>query len=428
MKKFLLNIFLIIFSVNSLKAGITTVNLDTEINLSKEKINSQTQNKKIVVLTSKGGNAHMEACQALKNTLPNYELKIINPIHEYFKSITDGEDFYVSMIQNGWIRTWNFLIKYPVPIFFKSIGASIKKTILKILEQEKPDMLISVIPILNLYASQAAQIYKIPFLVITLDADLTLWLLEMEKNQNKNFILTVETMTENIKKQLDKKNISDNAIREVGFHIRKDFETPKDLNAIRKEWNIPDNKKIIMLIRGGTGSIKLYKYVKELVKLKENIHLLVCIGKNIKLKNMLDKIKNKGSVTFSVIPFTNKIPDLMAISDLLITQPSPTVCNEAIFMKLPILIDLSGAYLFWEEKVVDWIKLRGYGKIFNHMNQLNKLVTKNLNKKEFIMNKTQPTMPDFKTEINKIVDQMLNKNYVVTSINRKIGQFKRTLI
>ncbi|MFA5074534.1 MAG: hypothetical protein WC436_00310 [Candidatus Babeliales bacterium] len=412
MKRILLNIFYLILSINTLKTNINVLNLDKNTDINKEKIDTQVQQKtkkKIVVLTSKGGNGHMAACSALKNALSDYELKIINPIHDYFKSIIDGEDFYVSMIQNGWIRTWNFLIKYPVPLFFKSIGTSIKKTILQILEQEKPDMLISVIPILNLYASQAAEIYKIPFLIITLDADLTLWLMNMEKNQNKNFILTVETMTENIKKQLDKKNIPESAIREVGFHIRKDFSEPKDFNAIRKDWNIPDNKKIIMLIRGGTGSVKLYRYVKELVKLKKNIHLLVCIGKNTKLKNLLDKIKNSGPVTFSVIPFTNKIPDLMAISDLLITQPSPTVCNEAMFMKLPILVDLSGACLFWEEATIDWIKLKGCGSIFDNMNKLNNLVIKYLNKKESLKNKILMQQErNFDKEISNIVTQMLN--------------------
>ena len=58
----------------------------------------------------------------------------------------------------------------------------------------------------------------------------------------------------------------------------------------------------------------------------------------ISLKKSLNKIENAGRVTFSVIPFTPKIPELMAVTDLLVTQPSPNVCNEAMHMNIPILL------------------------------------------------------------------------------------------
>ncbi|MFA5074533.1 MAG: glycosyltransferase [Candidatus Babeliales bacterium] len=394
---------------NNLNKTTDTINISQ--NISQEKTDTQINKKipKIVILTSSGGNGHMSACKALQQVLPDCEIKIINFIHYYFNNIVDGDRLYDATLQKGWTRTINFIIRYPVPLLFKILGKSIQKNLLKILEDEKPDLLISVIPFFDFFALQAAEIYKIPFLIIPVDYDLTNWLLGMENSSNKKFTIAVETLTDRIQEQLKQKNIPNTYIHEVGYNLRKDFSIAKDLTTIRKEWNIPENKKVIMLIRGSTGSIKLVKYAEELIKLDKKVHLLICVGKNVKLIKSLNKIKNDGPVSFSIIPFTSKIPDLMAVSDLIITQPSPSVCKEAIFMKLPILIDMSDVCLFWEEATIDLIKLRGYGDIFSNMNQLNQLVNEYLDKRDFFKTQTQKPMPDFKTEVHNIVMRLLEK-------------------
>ncbi|MCF7799402.1 hypothetical protein K9L05_03585 [Candidatus Babeliales bacterium] len=407
-KNLLTTVFLITFT-NIIKPNL---DVDTNIitNTQQDKMDNIVYKKpKIVVFTSKGGNGHMAACRSLEEALPEFELKIINPIYNYFHKIIDGEVWYDTGLQKGWTRTINFLVRYPAPWAFKLLGKSIQKSLLKILEDEKPDLLISVIPFFDFYALQAAETYKIPFLMIPIDADLTTWLLGMEKSSGKKFTVAVEILTERIKKQLKEKDIPDSYIHEVGYQIRKDFSTPKDIVNIKKEWDIPDNKKIIMLIRGSTGSTKLIKYVEELIKIDQKVHLLVCVGKNVNLIKNLNKIKNNGPVSFSIIPFTSKIPDLMAVSDLIITQPSPNVCKEAIFVKLPILVDMSDTCLFWEEATVDLIKLRGYGDIFTNMNQLNKLVIEFLDKRDFFKTQEQKSIPNFKEEIHEIVIKILNE-------------------
>ncbi len=408
MKKFLGTTFCVFSLFFHLNGQIDSQAKTTQVESIKPKL-AQTKNPKIVVLTSKGGNGHMAACSVLKDALPDCEIKLVYPIHDTFSHLLDGEEWYGSLLQHGWIRTTNFIARYPGEMLMRFKSSGLKKEFSKILEQEKPDLLISVIPLINYPAACAAERYGIPFMLITLDADLELWLSNMKKCRKhgflktKKFVITVQKKTSRIEQQLNKKCIPLSCVHEVGAPLRKDFYTPKDIIAIRKEWKIPANKRVVMLMRGSTGSDKMIEYVKTLVKNDCSLHLLVCVGRNTQIIPSLNRIKQNARVSFSIVPFTPKIPDLMAISDLLVTQPTPNVCNEAMHMKLPILIDLTSTCLFWETPTIDWIKLRGCGKEFKNMNHLNNLVGEYINKKKCFSADLGPSTSLFNTEIHKLV-------------------------
>ncbi|MBD3231585.1 hypothetical protein GF322_02870 [Candidatus Dependentiae bacterium] len=359
---------------------------------------------KIVIFTSKGGNGHMSACSVLKECLPNCEIKLINPIYDFFHNIFDGEKWYSNLVKYNYINLTNFIVRHPGKAFFKLRYKTFEKRFERFLAQEKPDLLISVIPFLNYPSYIAAKKCNIPFMIITLDADLTNWLINMEKCKDHDFTITVQTKTPLIKKQLLYKKIPMKCVHEVGPPLRKDFFTYKNPSLIKKEWDIPENKDIIMLIRGGTGSKKLFDYARTIIKTNNNLHLLVCVGKNHKLAQKLNRLK-KNNVTLSVIQFTNKIADLMSISDLLITQPSPNVCNEALYFKLPILIDMTSTCLFWERATVDWIKIYGNGQIFKHMKQINQFIPELIKKKKSFQ--IQKTPHCFNNEIKNIIKKQL---------------------
>lgn len=370
----------------------------------------KTYKPKIVVLTSKGGNGHMATCDVLSDLFPECEFKFVRPIHDFFQSMFNEEEWYGSFLKNGWIRTGNFIARYPAPIFFKFKRKSFERRLVRFLKQEKPDLLISVIPLINGAAAIAAKRCDVPFMLITLDADLELWLSDMKRCNQLDFTITVQTKTPRIEQQLKDVHISTNCVKEVGRPLRKDFFTSKNCAEIRKEWGVPANKEVIMLMRGSTGSNTMLDYVKRLINLDRKAHLLVCVGRNAELAKKLEKIKCSKSVTFSVVPFTPKIPDLMAISDLLITQPSPNVCNEAMHMNVPILVDMTTSCPFWEKATLDWINLQGTGDVFKRMSQLNKMVESTLDKKkgQKVLATRKNNSPNFNNEIRKIVAAKIN--------------------
>lgn len=379
---------------------------------------AQEKAKKVIMFTSKGGYGHMAACATLKNILTDYEVSIVNPFEtiltslDVVKKITwgryDCEQFYNSLLSNGWIRFMNFFCHRPAFYLVHRSRKQIEQKMWRFLRQEKPDLLISTIPLINYPTSCAAQNLNIPFLLVTLDADLTKWLLDMDQCTHPNFMLTVGTKTPLISGQLAAKKIPDASIREIGNPFRQDFFEAKDKDVILHEWCIPSNKPIAMLIRGGAGSYQLINYVKTLLAYGKPLHLLVCVGRNAKLAKQLNSLrKREGLVTFSIIPFTTRISDLMFVSDLLITQPSPNTCNEAMHFGIPILIDKTSPTLFWEDATADLVAMNGIGTTFQRMRDLNLLVKKYLGKKSLARNKVN-NRPSFDVVIKQIVYDMTN--------------------
>jgi processive 1,2-diacylglycerol beta-glucosyltransferase len=372
--------------------------------------------QRIILFTSKGGYGHMAVCATLKDILKDYDVTIVNPFEELLssydpvKQITcgklDGEKLYDKMLQGGWIRTLNLLIRRPAMAFIHNRRKHIEKRMYRFLQQEQPDLLISTVPLINYPISIAAQQNNVPFLLITIDADLTHWLLDLDKCTHRRFALTVGTRTPRIADQLRRTGTPAFPIHEIGSPLRPDFLEPKNKEAILARWTLPANKPIIMLWRGGSGSDQLIRYVRTLLTIDIPLHLLVCIGKNERLITRLKRLERDGPVSFSIIPFTQRISDLMAVADILVTQPTPIGCNEAIHMGIPILIDSSIPMIFWERATIDLITLYGSGKIFKRMRDLNPLIKRYLSKRRTMVNNDKST-PSFEASVKQIVQEMM---------------------
>lgn len=348
--------------------------------------------KKIIIFTSKGGFWHMAACDALIHILsPYYDVSIVNPIenilhsYDFVKTISDGlidgEQFYDWLLQNNWISVSNILYKYVVPNILQIATEPKVALVFDYLSKEKPDLVISVIPWLNLFISNAAHRLSVPFLLITPDSDLTTWwVLGLDKMTHDNFMVAIGVETKKTRPVLNACGIPNERIRDVGLLIRPDFLEKKDKEKIRATWDIPADKFVIMVMMGGAGSFASYKYAQKIASMNLNIHLLICIGKNEKLIEKISQIPLQKEVTLSCIPFTNKISDLMAVSDLLITKPGPGSVNEALYSELPMLIDKTGPCLFWENGNVDLVKENQWGDVVTSFDQLEEMIKKYMEK------------------------------------------------
>jgi len=64
----------------------------------------------------------------------------------------------------------------------------------------------------------------------------------------------------------------------------------------------------------------------------------------------------------TVMDFVEKVSELMAISDIVITKPGPGTINEALSMELPVLIDNINVPLSWEKVNIDLVVRYGVGE------------------------------------------------------------------
>jgi len=403
------------------KAEQTISRTDNTVKTSNN-LTKQAKKKKIMLVMCKGGYGHVAACQTMTECLSGlYDVSTIDFIETIYNSLdlvktitfgkANGNDMYNRLLQSGWIRLSNWMYRNIAPTAILSNKKKIEKKMLAFLEKEKPDMLISALPIFNLPMSNAAKKRGIPFMIVTLDADLTNWLLNMHKITHPNFVITINNTWPGTEQQLKSRGIKAENIKNIGFPRRKDFLNTKNLPEIRKQWNIPDNKFVIMIMMGGVGSHLTYNYVKKITRMKNiNAHLFVCVGRNTELTKKLGKLKSEPGISVSIIPFTKQISDLMAVSQLLITKTGPGSIDEAIHMQLPMLLDKTNPILFWERANVEMVTQERYGDVVKSFSQLEGLINKYINDKTYyatIKNNLKKHAPYiFDQEVIKLVTQM----------------------
>ncbi len=365
---------------------------------------------KILVLSCQGGYAHTAAAKTMQTLLEkDYTLKVVHPINEIrFFGLMAVEDMYNSVLGNGWIRSMNFAVHYLAPTVVKTKFGKAERIIQKHIDEDKPDLILSLIPYINLPASKVAKKNDIPYLLVPVDFDLKNYVLGMENMNHPNFRVTVGSEEFHGKGRLLSKGISEHHIEPIGLPLRQDFLEAKDKEELKKAYNIPLDKYVVLLMMGGAGGKNALQYARKIAGIRDlPIHLIVCCGRNEALKEEVAKVPLK-SVT--IMGFTDKVADLMSLSDLLISKPGPGTINEAISMRLPILADATSSILYWEKANIAMLQSLQIGDRIRGFNELPRLLRRYLTDpetKERVANAYALIPPNqFHEKIIAIIDEM----------------------
>ncbi len=138
--------------------------------------------------------------------------------------------------------------------------------------------------------------------------------------------------TEQAKKQCSAYRIPESKIKVLGLPIKPGFyEKPKNLENIRKKFAIKPGY-LTLFTGGGEGGGTIYKIVCEVLSQKIATQILVVCGRNKKLQEKL------SSLPVAVLGYTNKMPEIMSIANIVIGKAGPGTIEEAISNGLPIII------------------------------------------------------------------------------------------
>jgi processive 1,2-diacylglycerol beta-glucosyltransferase len=387
--------------------------------LANEKL-SQGPVKKIAIAWSKGGGAHKSMLDALRTYFADsYELSdfcpvevgwcSLDPIRKFTFGCMDGEDFYNCLLANDMTWLINKLHTFGL-MSLRRHRVFIEKKLEEHVKKVKPDLIISVIPVLNSALSEVAARLKIPFLLIAPDLNLKTYF--VGKLPEENFYCTLPFNDELGWKTAIKYGINPHTIMSTGFPLRVDFFEQKNRAAIQQQFQVPDDKPVIMILMGGVGSTKVLKYLRKIVKAPRPCHVIVCIGKKECLRRTIERMKRPNHVTFSIVGFTKQISDLMSISDVLISKPGPTSISEAIQMELPVILDNTSTTLELERLHLEFIKKNRLGVVVNQFSELENCLQKMLDPETNAMIRRRMkkfSNHDFPQKITKVVELIFHE-------------------
>lgn len=167
-----------------------------------------------------------------------------------------------------------------------------------------------------------------------------------------------------MKNYLISKNIPENKVFVTGIPISSRFLQKYDKKEILDEFNLKDNKKTILFFGGGEfglGKAKTFEIFETLVKDFNDIQIIAIAGKNEKMKLKFEKIvqENNKQDYVKILEYTNKVPELMAISDLVVSKPGGLTTSESLASNLPMIIinPIPGQ----EEENAEFLEEKGIG-------------------------------------------------------------------
>lgn len=326
--------------------------------------------KKILILTSSGGGGHLSATTALEHCLGHdYNVQSIHifkllqnfdPIRVITFNRYSCEELFNKFLPKKYFRLLTFISRLGTQYIHRR-RKKIREKLRNYCLENKPAVIISVVPIMNYIILDIAQELNIPFLLIPTDLDVTIYIQHIKKPTYKQFYIGLPFNDEDTLKPIKKAGISKEHIFIVGAPLKKDFFTSQRKVILKHKYRLRDDKPVIMILMGSHGSNETEKYTQQLLKLKIPVYLLVCIGKNQKSKEKLEQLAVPEHITVSVIEFTPHIADYMAMADILISKSgSQSVC-EALYMNTPLFLDATSALLPWEKFNHTFIKKHHFG-------------------------------------------------------------------
>lgn len=378
--------------------------------------------KKIIIFTSAGGNGHMATSQALIEYLSDsYDvssvllftevLKKIDALQTISNSYYVGEDIYNYFLKKKQVRAIHALYRI-AEYYFWFRQKKIKLLIREYLQEHKPDLLISVFPFINSLVLKEAEKLGIPFILLPTDLDATTFIKGIS-NPSENFKLALSFDDTRIKKFVEKQSrISPARLITTGIPLRPDFYEPKDINSLKNSYDILQNIPVILVLMGGQGSKAILKFADALAQLIFPAHIILCAGNYETLITELETIEFPVHITRTIIGFTKKISDLMAISDLIITKSGSVSFSEAVMMEKPILLDGTSKVLIWESFNHHFLENHKFGEIIRDFDSLPALVTKILTDKNYYEtlknNSKKIEKKEGGREVKKLIATLLN--------------------
>ena len=313
--------------------------------------------KKIIFLSADTGGGHRASInaliQAIERIAPGkYELKRI----EFFDRANPKLDrliraFYSQSISKfEWL--WGLvyytsnqtLVWKTIHPLYKAIYENVRKMYL----HEKPDLIVSVHPMVNQITRKILDDMKLntPFVVVTSDP-VTLHLGWIEPGADLSVVSTKEAMERMIENDVPR-----GRIRLIGLPINPVFyDKVRDKRRIMEDFGIKPGRYTVLFSGGGDGGGKILPVVRALVKHKVNVQAIVACGRNEELKKAVSKL---GVVA---IPFTDKMHELMSVVDLMVIKAGPGTIEESYAKGLPMIIT---SYLPGQEKAnIKYAKEKG---------------------------------------------------------------------
>lgn len=304
--------------------------------------------RKVLIFYASYGGGHLSAARSIKQYIDEYYDDVQTEMIDCVKYVNTALDKVTTTAYREMAKKAPWAWE---KVYYKSQDGLLAKVsttsnkimavkMVKLFRQFQPDVVISTHPFGSQMTSYLKKKKKTNCLLATIMTDFAphdQWLIG---NEFVDFyFVSNNTMKDSIIKN---NGISENKVFALGIPISNRFLQSYNKEEICSLFDISPNKKTILFFGGGEYGLGKDKTVSILNTLADfsNIQVIAIAGKNEKMKQEFEKIVNQKhkEKTIKVLPFTDKVPELMSISDLVITKPGGLTVSESLASHLPLVV------------------------------------------------------------------------------------------
>ena len=304
--------------------------------------------KKIMIFYGSYGGGHLSAAKAIKEYIEknyeNIEIQMIDCVEYVNKALNKVTTKAYSDMAKIAPRAWGYVYKKAESGIVGKFSIDINKLMAiklnKLLRKFTPDYIISTHPFSSQMCAYLKKKGKCNSKLATIMTDFAIhdqWIMYPE-NVNLFFVAH-----DGMKQDLILKGIDESKIFVTGIPLSDRFLKKYEKNKILNEFELENNKKTVLFFGGGKmglGKNRTLKILEILASEFNDFQIIAISGKN---KQMYENFKlivknNNKENSIKVLEFTDKVPELMSISDVVITKPGGLTTTESLASGLPMII------------------------------------------------------------------------------------------
>jgi len=351
--------------------------------------------KNILIISSDyTGHGHKSITEALCEKFVQYEdinVKVIDGFSLGGKAMIQIGKSYGTITRNAkelWKLIWKISLTKP-QLIDEAVEIIIKENLLNVLEQTKPDLILSVHPNFNGSVLNAMEKSGISIPFVTLIADLVSisphWV-----DPRADWIIspTIEAKSKCIQFKFPEEKI-----KVMGFPVRSRFYNHRVDYPGKDNLYSQDIPLKCLIMSGGEGSGNMSKIASMLLE-NFNCTVKIVAGRNKTARKKLEnELCEKFGEKIEVYGFVNNIQDLMMSSDIAFTRGSPNVMMEAVSCNIPLVI--TGALPGQEQGNPEFASKYNLGVVCEDMDNLQKTISDLLFDNAFKLNQIKKSQRQF---------------------------------
>ncbi len=325
--------------------------------------------KKILIFYGSYGGGHLSAAKSIRDYIEkNYAdsqvelVDCVEYVNKLFNKLTTKA--YKDFSKNArWI--WKHLYYDSESGSLSRICNTINRLMAiklnRLIQEFQPDLIISTHPFSSQMCAILKEKGKLNCKVATILTDYAphnQWLVKSE------FIDYYFVAQQGMVDDLVSRGVNKDKIHVTGIPLSSRFLQSYNKQKILEDYGLTSDKNTILFFAGGEfgfGKDKTFNRLKAIIDNLPNLQVVAVAGRNAKMKERFDELvkTTRTESNVKILSFTNQVPELMSVSDLVITKPGGLTTTESLASGLPLIIidPLPGQ----EEENAEFIENSGAG-------------------------------------------------------------------